>query len=438
MSKTLSFVVLFFSLSIVVGCGGESTDVAEAEKPVFVPADDDEAPAEPAVSEPDRTSAFEIDEDTDWDSDVGTTSSDSSDLVVEPTEDVAQLEESLRQISAAINARDTETATRLAEEAYEVNPKDPQLQQILTSLYVEAGQPDRAISILEPAVKASPGDPNTTFALAQVYMMAADQAEDDATAVTYVQASGKLIRELRTAGVFEQMGAQGPRFLVGALLNEARVLAGHGAPDDAVRALRDTFDAGFLEISSIESDESFAALADNSAFQTLLAEYGEKIRARFREEARAEMDESESFEFSFELPDLAGETVSSSGFAGKVLIVDIWGTWCGPCQMEIPHFIKLHEKFGDDLEIVGINYERCEEELVIPTIDAFVKQMGITYSCVVGDDAVRGQVPNFEGFPTTIFLDREGNVRLKVVGYHSYEKLEAIVQELVDEPKVPA
>jgi hypothetical protein len=63
----------------------------------------------------------------------------------------------------------------------------------------------------------------------------------------------------------------------------------------------------------------------------------------------------------------------------------------------------------------------------------FVKENKIPYPCVIGDDKTQEQIPDFEGFPTTLFLDRAGKVRLKVVGYHSMADLDAIVSMLLDE-----
>jgi thiol-disulfide isomerase/thioredoxin len=102
--------------------------------------------------------------------------------------------------------------------------------------------------------------------------------------------------------------------------------------------------------------------------------------------------------------------------------------------MEIPHFVKLKEKYGDDLAIVGINYEDGDdEEKIKSTISQFAQDLNINYPCLLGDEATQAQVPDFGGFPTTLFIDRTGRVRLKALGLHPYEKLEAFVQELMAE-----
>jgi thiol-disulfide isomerase/thioredoxin len=125
--------------------------------------------------------------------------------------------------------------------------------------------------------------------------------------------------------------------------------------------------------------------------------------------------------------------VKLADYQGKLVIVDIWGTWCPPCRQEIPHFVQLKKDFPDDLDIVGVNYEHGDPEEAVPKIVDFVKETGINYTCVIGDDATREQIPEFRGFPTTLFVDRTGKVRLKVVGYHPYDKLRTYIDALLAE-----
>lgn len=150
------------------------------------------------------------------------------------------------------------------------------------------------------------------------------------------------------------------------------------------------------------------------------------------QEAPDAPEEFQPFAFSFALPDTKGKTVSLDDFQGKVVIVDFWGTWCPPCRKEVPHFVALHQKYrGDGLEIVGINYEQGPQSEWIGMIEAFAKENGITYPCVIGDGATRERVPDFEGYPTTLLIDRTGAVRAKLVGYRPYEQLDALVRKLL-------
>lgn len=144
--------------------------------------------------------------------------------------------------------------------------------------------------------------------------------------------------------------------------------------------------------------------------------------------------ESESYEFDFSLPSTEGETVAKEDFAGRVLIVDIWGTWCPPCRAEVPHFVELQEEYEDQgLSIVGINYEGASSrEEAIEAIAEFTADVPVNYPLLIGDEATKAQVPDFQGYPTTLFIDRDGQVQLTLVGARPKPELEAIVKYLLE------
>ena len=157
---------------------------------------------------------------------------------------------------------------------------------------------------------------------------------------------------------------------------------------------------------------------------------------RIYRDLQAEMAGHNSFPFDFRLPSIDGDIISKADFQGQVLIVDIWGTWCPPCRKEIPHFIQLRNTYGkEELAIVGLNYERVNEaQTAINKIKSFRDVNGINYPCLLGDDETAKQIPNFQGFPTTFFIDKQGEIRLTLVGLQPYKRLEAAAQILLQEP----
>jgi peroxiredoxin len=128
----------------------------------------------------------------------------------------------------------------------------------------------------------------------------------------------------------------------------------------------------------------------------------------------------------FTLADLDGNWVSLSELKGKVVLLNFWGTWCGPCRREIPDFIKLAEKYKKDgLEIVGITLTSGPPE----NIQSFSDKWGINYTLLTdieGNEtqvvtAKYGQVTGqrITGIPTTFIIDREGYIRQRYVGPRS-------------------
>jgi thiol-disulfide isomerase/thioredoxin len=151
-------------------------------------------------------------------------------------------------------------------------------------------------------------------------------------------------------------------------------------------------------------------------------------------EIAPEFKATRSLPFDFELTDVAGEPIRKSDFAGKVLIVDIWGTWCPPCRAEIPHFIALHERYhSEGLEIVGLNSERGSPDAQAQIVQNYRRNAGIPYRCAIITDKVQDQVRDFDGYPTTLFFDRSGKLRLKLVGMHDLRVLQAAVETLIRE-----
>jgi thiol-disulfide isomerase/thioredoxin len=144
------------------------------------------------------------------------------------------------------------------------------------------------------------------------------------------------------------------------------------------------------------------------------------------------------FLFSFRLPDPDGKEISLADYKGQVVIVDFWGTWCPPCREELPHLAELYEKYrASGLEIVGINYERVSEDRARDVVRRFVSEHEIPYRCVMGDQQTRSMVPGFDSYPTTVFVDRSGKVRLVLKGYTPPAVLEAVVKILLEEPAPP-
>lgn len=122
--------------------------------------------------------------------------------------------------------------------------------------------------------------------------------------------------------------------------------------------------------------------------------------------------------------DLNGDAVKLSQFKGKRVILAFWATWCPPCKMEIPHFIKLADRYKDDLVIIGISNEDKE------TISKFAAQNGINYTLAVGSYNMAPPYSEITAIPTTFFIDGEGIIRNVVVGYHDFKELESKIKAL--------
>lgn len=157
---------------------------------------------------------------------------------------------------------------------------------------------------------------------------------------------------------------------------------------------------------------------------------------QLRQQCRDELQRHHDYAFDFDLTSLDGRRLRLSQFTGRVLIIDVWATWCPPCRREIPHFVELHHRYGDDgLAIVGINYERAStDSQARQKIEAFMQRQAIPYPLALGTESLKDQIPGFRGYPTTLMIDRSGRVRATLVGARSLEYLETMASLLMDEP----
>jgi thiol-disulfide isomerase/thioredoxin len=210
--------------------------------------------------------------------------------------------------------------------------------------------------------------------------------------------------------------------------NEACAVAKAGKPANALKPLQEAIEAGFKSLVQIEKDDDLAAVRELPEFPEFL----EKARAAAFDRI---FSETKPFDFNFELTDIEGNAIAKSDLNGKVAIVDVWGTWCPPCRMEIPHFVELQSKYKDaGLEIVGLNSERVKDaDEALQLVKDFHKENGMNYRCALINQELLNQIPDFQGFPTTLFLDRTGKVRAKTVGYEDLATLDGIVSRLLAE-----
>ncbi len=112
---------------------------------------------------------------------------------------------------------------------------------------------------------------------------------------------------------------------------------------------------------------------------------------------------------------------------GKVVILDLWATWCPPCRKEIPGFINLYKKYKDKgLEIIGVAFDENGQEVVPP----FMKAMGINYQVYL-DGGDIAQKYDLQAYPTTIVYDKQGTLASKHVGYVSEKEFEDEINNLL-------
>lgn len=137
----------------------------------------------------------------------------------------------------------------------------------------------------------------------------------------------------------------------------------------------------------------------------------------------------------FALKDAAGKVVRLSDYRGKVVLLDFWATWCGPCQVEIPWFIDFQRKHkSEGFEVIGVSMDDDAWTAITP----FVKEKGINYRIVLGDEKTGDQYGGVEALPTTFIIDREGRIASIHVGLAGKKDFEDAIEKLLQAPVAAA
>jgi peroxiredoxin len=125
---------------------------------------------------------------------------------------------------------------------------------------------------------------------------------------------------------------------------------------------------------------------------------------------------------NFTLRDLTGKMMSLSQFRGKVVLLNFWATWCGPCRVEMPAMEQLYQAFPRrEFEILAVSTDSQGAVVTRP----FQKQMGFTFPILHDSEYRTGLVYGARTLPITFMLDRQGIVRQKIFGARDWASPEA-------------
>lgn len=116
----------------------------------------------------------------------------------------------------------------------------------------------------------------------------------------------------------------------------------------------------------------------------------------------------------FALADLSGRTVRLSGLRGKVVLVNLWATWCPPCREEMPSMERLYQRLGPrGMELLAVSQDDPDAR---PAVERFVEEVGVTFPILLDPMRDVGSRYRVWGYPETFVVDRDGRIVERVIG----------------------
>jgi thiol-disulfide isomerase/thioredoxin len=140
----------------------------------------------------------------------------------------------------------------------------------------------------------------------------------------------------------------------------------------------------------------------------------------------------------FTLKDMEDRDVSLSQFKGKVVLVNFWATWCGPCRIKIPWLIELQEKYtARGFTVLGVAMDEEGKSAVAPFVQkerfkVSGTRQSMNYPIVVGNDATADEFGGLVGFPTSVLISKAGRVVKRVDGLVSYDEIDRAIQSQLE------
>jgi len=131
---------------------------------------------------------------------------------------------------------------------------------------------------------------------------------------------------------------------------------------------------------------------------------------------------------AFSLRGLDGKSIKLSEFKGQPVVLDFWATWCSPCRASMPDLGKMQERYQPQgLVVIGLSVDDGSAG----SVRRFVDRLGVKFRVAMADEGVLDDYGPIRSIPTTIFINRKGEIVRRVTGYLDAETMDGFVQEIL-------
>ncbi len=332
---------------------------------------------------------------------------------------------------------DTATAIDQLKKSLEIDKTYPSAYTLLAGIYETQGDLKQALDYARTYAKTSPDSYRPITLQEEILnkMDRGDEAEklmlkfaNDHTDNTSVRAD--LVEHFKDKENYDEAlkwqyeyvkiaNDPGP-----ALVDVAKLHLALDEPDSALYYLNQAAGHGYANWRRVSRNPELAGVRKVKGFDDLMktlkdnAETARNQRlASFLQNAdenRAEVlkDKLNEKAPDFSFKNLDGETVALKDLRGKVVVIDFWATWCGPCRMTMPVLQEFVDRKPDDVEFLSLNVWEDDQSKVAP----FIADYGYDFNVLLGNNQVASDY-GVTGIPTMVVIDPEGMIQYRHVGY---------------------
>lgn len=130
---------------------------------------------------------------------------------------------------------------------------------------------------------------------------------------------------------------------------------------------------------------------------------------------------------AFTVKTVDGKHVSLADYKGKVILLNFWATWCGPCQTEIPRFMRFQREFGkDEFQVLGISMDDSDAP-----VRTFTAKLRTNYPIALGSAKLAESYGGILGLPITLLIDRKGHIAKRYEGAADLDAMQRDIQQLL-------
>ena len=272
-----------------------------------------------------------------------------------------------------------------------------------------------AAALAAPAALAQEEDPRQKISDAMEQAVEKLQAKDYDGALAAFEA---ILKDVDKAGFEDEVKL---RVLQLVHYNTACAYSLKGEKEKALDSFEKALEAGFDDFDHIAEDTDLDPLRELPRFKAIVAKHREMAKAREAEAAERERKElvgqiskEALFPFDFELKTVEGASLKLADFRGKVVLVDVWWTWCPPCRAEMPVIQKMYEEYkGQGFTVLAIDMTFQDDAAAV---QPFVEEYRLTFPVLLEPSGATARQYELRSLPTSFFIDRQGVIREVVIG----------------------